>query len=289
MPLEIEGGPTDEYLQANSDRVALMAELLQALHDREQAEKLWQADKRDQALAILQKNPNVGIEYRALAGGEVVESGSYFGKDAADFLRGLLSPQSSASAYVALVGGDSLAGVGQAPQDISQMDLTQAERLLTNECVHFLNSILAELGAIRNPHNYNFAGIFRTAKNRGVFRSVRLSDEELKKRLGGTNSIISDRSLIIEVDERHFNRSDLAAEYILIHEIFHASPASGRPYNHFEMARAAYKVAAAQGLSKKLGNTNTPGVPQAGDDEKSDWYNAGLFDNVVRLGCPIPN
>jgi hypothetical protein len=107
MPLEIEGGPSEEYEQANRDREALMAELIQALHDREQAEKLWQAGKRDQALAILQKNPNVGIEYRAIAGGEVVSQGSYFGKDAADFLNGinmavaagLLSPQTTSGAY----------------------------------------------------------------------------------------------------------------------------------------------------------------------------------------------
>jgi hypothetical protein len=113
MPLEIEGGPSEEYLQANRDRAALMAELIQALHDREQAEKLWQADKRDEALAILQKNPNVGLEYRVLADGKVVRSGSYFGKDAADFLIGLISPQSNASAHVALVGGDSLGGGGE--------------------------------------------------------------------------------------------------------------------------------------------------------------------------------
>src|SRR5688572_32120538 len=40
-------------------------------------------------MAILHENPNVGIEYRALVNGEVVQSGSYFGKDAADFLNGI--------------------------------------------------------------------------------------------------------------------------------------------------------------------------------------------------------
>jgi hypothetical protein len=40
-------------------------------------------------MAILHRNPNVGIEYRALVDGEVVASGSYFGKDAADFLNGI--------------------------------------------------------------------------------------------------------------------------------------------------------------------------------------------------------
>ena len=114
MALEIEGGPSEEYQQANREWGALMAEVIQALHDREQAEKLWQSGKREQAIAILEKNPNVGIEYRALTGGEVVQQGSYFGKDAADFLNGLniavaaglLSPLTSARAYSNHAGGN---------------------------------------------------------------------------------------------------------------------------------------------------------------------------------------
>jgi YD repeat-containing protein len=129
MPLEIEGGPSHEYEQNNADWASLVTATIQAAQERDRAEKLWQTGKRSEAMAILHKNPNVGIEYRALVNGEVVASGSYFGKDAADFLNridmavaaGLLSPEggarASTSAYIGLVGGDSLGGAGQTAQN----------------------------------------------------------------------------------------------------------------------------------------------------------------------------
>jgi hypothetical protein len=89
MPLQIEGGPSDEYEQANADWASLVTATIQAAQDRDRAEKLWQSGKRNAAMAILQKNPNVGIEYRGLVDGKVIQSGSFFGKDAADFLNGI--------------------------------------------------------------------------------------------------------------------------------------------------------------------------------------------------------
>jgi hypothetical protein len=89
MPIQIEGGPTAEYEQANADWDSLVTATIQAAQERDRAERLWQSGRRSEAMAILHRNPNVGIEYRALVGDEVVASGSYFGKDAADFLNGL--------------------------------------------------------------------------------------------------------------------------------------------------------------------------------------------------------
>ena len=63
---------------------------------------------------------------------------------------------------------------------------------------------------------------------------------------------------------------------------------SGRMYSHFELARAAYAVANAHGLLKQLAKTNYPGPPEQGSDERSETINSGIFDNVLRLGCPIP-
>ena len=78
MLLEIEGGPSDEYEQNNADWASLVTATIQAAQERDRAEKLWQSGKRSEAMAILHKNPNVGIEYRALVDGEVTRSGSYF-------------------------------------------------------------------------------------------------------------------------------------------------------------------------------------------------------------------
>lgn len=89
MPLQIEGGPSDEYEQANADWAALVTATIRAAQERGRAEELWQSGRRSEALAILQKNPNLGIEYRVLVDDQTVRSGSYFGQAAADFLNGL--------------------------------------------------------------------------------------------------------------------------------------------------------------------------------------------------------
>ncbi len=119
MPLMIEGGPSEEYERNNREWAALVSATIQAVQDRERAEDLWQAGKRSEAMAILMKNPNVGIEYRAFYKNEIIKRGSYFGQDAADFLAGiniavgagLLTPLTTQAAYVSVVGGDA-AGMG---------------------------------------------------------------------------------------------------------------------------------------------------------------------------------
>ena len=120
MLLEIEGGPSEEYEQNNAAWATMVTATIQAAQERDRAEKLWQSGKRSVAMAILHENPNVGLEYRALVDGEVVQSGSYFGKDAADFLnginiavgQGLLSPVKEASFSIGVTGGEPL-GSGQ--------------------------------------------------------------------------------------------------------------------------------------------------------------------------------
>lgn len=79
----------------------------------------------------------------------------------------------------------------------------------------------------------------------------------------------------------------------MIHELFHGAPNSGSWY-HTQMAQAAYNVAAANpSMMSRLKNTNHAGPPRAVDytgevNKADDWYNAGIFDAVVKIGCPIP-
>lgn len=185
-------------------------------------------------------------------------------------------------------------GTGGGPQNPS--DTGELERLLTESCVHFLNSILAELGKIRDPYSYNFRGIFRPAKDRKKISTVDLTPEQEKEGLGGTHSTISDPAFYINLDKGLFGRSDLTAGYVMIHELFHAAPSSGGTFNHTEMAQAAYNVAlSSPGVMNKLKTYSTSGPPKrvnyspGGTFSKADdWYNAGIFDAVVKIGCPIP-
>jgi hypothetical protein len=190
MPLMIEGGPSEEYEQANRDRALLMAETFQALYEREQAEKLWQAGKRDEAQAILDKNPNVGIQYRALVDGEVVQSGSYFGKDAADFLNGLniavaaglLSPQTSAATYGRHHAG---ANLENSETPLNPREIYSIYRGLKNIekyfplCSNFIKGTLEKLQEL-NPNNppvsIDIVRIFRAIQYQskgGFFKSTK--------------------------------------------------------------------------------------------------------------------
>jgi YD repeat-containing protein len=137
LPLMIEGDPSAAYEQANADWANLVAATFQTARDRDLAEGLWQAGKRSDAMAILMKNPNVGIEYRSIYKNEVTRSGSHFGKDAADFLHGIniavdkgwLSPVSGGSISIGVVGAAGL--VGGIPQNPPVIFLTA--QLLSND------------------------------------------------------------------------------------------------------------------------------------------------------------
>ena len=173
-------------------------------------------------------------------------------------------------------------------------DTSEAERLLTEDCVHFLNSILAELGKIRDPYSYNFGSIFTKAKDGNKFHTVRLTPEQLKTALGGTNSVIGDPAFNVDLDQGLFNRGDFTAGYIMFHELFHGASGSVQ-YNHTEMAQAAYNVALSNPtVMKKLQNYGTPGPPKPVDYTRgkvsvpNDWYNAGIFDAVIKIGCTKP-
>jgi len=168
------------------------------------------------------------------------------------------------------------------------LDPKEAEQLLTDDCLKFLDEILAEVGSSRPVYDRSFNKMFNDAKKRGVFHQVRLSDEVFKTRFGGTNTIMNDSSLRIEIDERLLGRSNLSGGYIMIHEMFHASAAAGYMLTHYEMAVAAYSVASARGLLTELAKTNGAGPPRIGTTEADDRYNALIFNNVVQLGCPKP-
>ena len=126
IPLEIEGGPSEAYYQANAEWADLMATTFQDIYDRDHGDKLWQTGRRSEAMAILMRNPNVGVDYRVTLGDEVTATGSRFGRAAADFLNGInlaadlgmLSPLTSVSAYSS---GSKLSGpiaVSAGPQNI---------------------------------------------------------------------------------------------------------------------------------------------------------------------------
>lgn len=180
-------------------------------------------------------------------------------------------------------------GPAQTPSDTSE-----AEKLLTEDCLKFLDSILANLGKIRDTYSSNFGDIFKKAKDGQKFRTVRFTAEQMKDGMGGTHLVIGDRAFYIELDVGLFGRDDLAAGYLMFHELFHGAGASAQ-FNHTEMAQAAYAVALSDpAVMKKLQNYGHHGPPRQVDytsgkySRVDDWYNAGVYNAIVQIGCPKP-
>ncbi len=67
----------------------------------------------------------------------------------------------------------------------------------------------------------------------------------------------------------------------MIHESVHHMG-----FGHDSMGTVAYSVATAQGFVDSLKNTSTPGPPRpAGGNQKDNFYNAGIFDNLLNAAC----
>lgn len=170
------------------------------------------------------------------------------------------------------------------------MDFTEAERLLTPSCKQFLNSILEQLNKGKTAYSTDFAKNFQAARDQNAFHVVRLPDEVRRhERVGGTWHVIGDPSFRIEVDITNFNGPDFSAGYVIIHETFHGSSVDRWGYSHFEMAQAAYNVALANpSIFNRLQNYGHKGPPRRGTSKTDETWNAGVFDSIVKIGCPTP-
>lgn len=68
---------------------------------------------------------------------------------------------------------------------------------------------------------------------------------------------------------------------VILHELTHVGSSSSRNYSHYEMARAAYEVALAQGY-KDLGTK-----PSGGDPGGVDASNSVSFSNIQFKACHV--
>lgn len=241
MPLEIAGGPSEEYERANQERATLMAEASQALQDRDQAEKLWQSGKRNDAMAILAKNPNVGIEFRVIHKNEVIRHGSYFGKNAADFLNGiniatnigLLKPLTRPTAQDL---PDSV------PLSKEQRDTLLADfaKLLKNrnDCLEFVSSLLATVATNTARPLYNTQFISDPAK---IFTSLQKGVVLKPMKYGGLASgSLGGGDAKMEIKEISWIGFSWVRGMIITHESTHFAPAEGK-FSDQELAWAGYE------------------------------------------------
>jgi hypothetical protein len=266
MLLEIEGGPSDEYEQNNADWASLVTATIQAAQERDRAEKLWQSGRRSEAMAILHKNPNVGIEYRALVNGEVVDSGSYFGQAAADFLNGI---------NIAVGAGLLSPATPQNPK-IDVDDLRAGiEEILSDSrgrCGAFISSLIAGTATENNPvESTDILKLFNDVAKQGKF----VYGDTIKQSYGLPGATIrgsiSKGTAQVELPTpwsnfNPTNNKDIAAStrritlFSVIHELIHLSGKNG--YNDSQLHAT---VAAMKGLAPPTypGMTSKQGILSA--------------------------
>jgi hypothetical protein len=236
----IEGDPSAAYEQANADWANLVAATFQTARDRDLAEGLWQAGKRSDAMAILMKNPNVGIEYRSIYKNEVTRSGSHFGKDAADFLhginiavdRGWLSPVSAGRL------GHALAIVHE-PQRLTDSEVDSLEgdlkaTLFVKDCEAFTIRLLEQLKADTGRSQHGTTDIMKLfdAVKKGRGFDYRIMNNEAAGGGGpGYASISINRS------RQWFSKGPLGRGGTLVHELLHVAG-----YDHYTIAIAMYNL-----------------------------------------------
>jgi hypothetical protein len=223
MPLQIEGGPSEEYQRANE---AWANEMLAAFY-LPQAEELWQTGKASAAMRLLANNPNLGVNYRVFVKNEFTRHGSYFGQDAADFLYGI-----DLAVGVGLLSP--LVGDYDSPPKVKNATQAQQDRFNAgyNE---FRNRLNANKG--KNPCADLFGGIKKAEKTlKGTNFSFGPTQRGQAELLGKTVTIDPNRMFMgtsgtetiqvgFNLREKRGSYIDLdnvqAAAFILAHEVGH--------------------------------------------------------------------
>ncbi|HXS00122.1 MAG TPA: fibronectin type III domain-containing protein [Pyrinomonadaceae bacterium] len=167
------------------------------------------------------------------------------------------------------------------------MDTSETEKLLTGDCLDFLNRVL---GQLKDPYSKDILKVLKKAKEYPLY-TRHMTADELKEGLGGTHKSVTNPAFYIYLDESSYAKNP----FLLIHELFHGADGAGNGYNHTEMAKAAINAALADPVFMKYINRHggMP-VPKEVDysskewKSRDDWPNAQIFDSLVRLNCEHP-
>jgi len=168
--------------------------------------------------------------------------------------------------------------------------LARTEALMkTPTCKDFLNRLLAELGKAtgRGRAGTSFEDLFNAARG-SIFSSPNLKDE----RGDAGTKLIGYPGLAISILIRPTVPTDKqSAPTTIMHEIIHDAPGAGLQYNHTYMARAAFAVADAMGMTKdhdyplQLGQQTKPFEGTNEQKTAADNWNSSLFQQILVHAC----
>lgn len=169
-------------------------------------------------------------------------------------------------------------GVPLSQGEVGQLR-TDVTNLLKDACAKFMSALLNQLSSDtgKKAFSTNAMDIFKAVEQQGGFgRREGPFSAEGGSTVGNGNAFININFAILS------NPMNSASNgRVILHELLHVGSGTNRNYGHYEMARAAYDVAQAQGY-KGLGVK-----PSGGDPGGLDRANSDSFTKIIFKACRV--
>ena len=174
-------------------------------------------------------------------------------------------------------------GGPQNPGRLSQGEVdqlrTDVANLLQGDCAKFMSALLNQLSSDTGKKAYstNAMDVFKAVEEQGGFsRREGPHSASAGFTVGNGNGNID-----INFPIQSTAMGSAMNGRVILHELVHVASGTDRNYDHYEMARAAYAVATAQGY-KGLGTK-----PPDGDHAKLDVASSLTFNDILFKACHV--
>jgi hypothetical protein len=163
--------------------------------------------------------------------------------------------------------------------EIDQLRKDVASLLADDTCAKFISAFFKQLSSDTGKQTYstNAMDIFNAVEKQGGF-SRRAGPFSAT---GGSTVGNGNADIDINFPVSSSVMGGAMHGRVILHELGHVGSGTNRDYDHYEMARAAYAVAQAQGF-KGLGNK-----PPDGDHSKLDGASSSIFNDILFKACHV--
>ena len=166
--------------------------------------------------------------------------------------------------------------------EVNQLRKDLSNVLSNSTCAKFMTAVLNQIGKDTGKAAFssNAMDIFDAVKKQGGFgRGQFASNAQGGLTVGGGNAFIN---INFNINFANADIPSIAGDVgrTILHELMHVGSGTNLDYSHYEMARAAWKIAKAQGY-KVSGDK-----PSGGDPGGLDYENGVIFNNILFQACP---
>jgi hypothetical protein len=168
-------------------------------------------------------------------------------------------------------------------EEVNQLHKDVTNLLSDSTCAQFMKALLKQIGSDtgRAEFSDNAIDIFNEVKSQGGFgRRQGAHGAEAGKTVGSREAFIN-INRDIGFATANYPGISAANGRQMLHELMHVASRTNSSYSHYEMARAAWEVATAQGF-KGIGSK-----PSGGDPGGRDEPNSFIFDQILFQACNL--